>query len=199
MEPTPFEMFWLIFYKYIRNMSKLCGYDIYDPEYQGINWKTRLFYFFMVLSMVSMVYTMISYQIGENLIAASLFVMPVQGVLKFSTYFSYIEENRANLRNVHDIYLVTADPKKSSYPIMLRWSKLFFSIVRFFYMVIFLTLVTILLYPVYLYVMSGNREPMIPVYVPGIDESTISGYVILTMIHFVWACQGAIGVGFADF
>lgn len=198
MEPTPFEIFWKIFYRFIRIPCQVCGYDILDPSWKGINWNTRVYYFIMVLAMLSMWFTVITYPIDQKLIAAALIMMPTQGVLKFYTYLKYSEEIKASVLIVQDVYKATSDSKKPSYPIMLKWSTLFLFIIRIFYLVIFLTMTAVLQYPLSVYILTGEAVPMMPMYVPGIDETTKSGFIILTLIHIGWDCQAAIGVAVSD-
>lgn len=50
-----------------------------------------------------------------------------------------------------------------------------------------------MIFPLLLYLATGNVEPMLPIMLPGIDESTKSGYIALQSVHAVWLACGACG------
>lgn len=197
MEYTPFDLFSLLFYKYLRLMSKICGYDIFHPGFK-INWLTRSFLISMCLALFSSTYTMCVYNTAQKLNAAPTIMLTMQGFLKLYTYCGHVEENRASLQILHDIYGATTDKSKQSYAIMLRWSNLIFSIAKIFSCVIVATMLVIIVYPMFVFLISGQFVPMLPMFVPGIDELSKLGFLMLTGIHTIWAVQGAVGMLFSD-
>lgn len=197
MEPSPLDIFMYMFFKYIRLLSKICGYDIFVSGFH-INWLTRLFYAMMCMASCSSTYTMLFYKTAQMLNAAPTVVLPLQGYVKFFAYCKYFEDNRASLQTVQAIYEATTDSTKSSYGIMLRWSNLIWNITKIFSLIIMMTLFVVLLYPLFVYVIRRDLVPMLPMFVPGIDETTNLGFAILSGLHIMWATQGAVGLMFAD-
>lgn len=140
----------------------------------------------------------LSVQYAEKLNAVPTIILPVQGILKFYTYCKFVENNRVSFWIVHDIYAATTNRMLPSYAIMLR-SKLFIlSIVRIFSMIIISTLSVVLLYPLFVFVLRAQSEPMLPLFVPGINETSTIGFGLLSGLHSVWATQGAVGMMFSD-
>lgn len=48
--------------------------------------------------------------------------------------------------------------------------------------------------PIFVYVVTGELIPIAPIYIPGIDENTVTGYVLLVVIHTL--CFGVAVLGF---
>lgn len=59
-------------------------------------------------------------------------------------------------------------------------------------------MMVILVYPVFVFVIRGQFVPMLPMFVPGIDESSSGGFAMLSVLHVFWTIQGAVGLLFAD-
>lgn len=54
---------------------------------------------------------------------------------------------------------------------------------KFILVVVLLALLVYFLYPLYVYVTKNKLIPLGPLYLPGIDETTTTGYLILFMFH----------------
>lgn len=65
-------------------------------------------------------------------------------------------------------------------------------------MIIISTLSVVLLYPLFVFVLRAQSEPMLPLFVPGINETSTIGFGLLSGLHSVWATQGAVGMMFSD-
>lgn len=63
----------------------------------------------------------------------------------------------------------------------------------------FLATFTFCLYPIYLYLGQGELAPIIPLYLPGIDETTASGFATLTIYHFTICVIAVIGFPSIEF
>lgn len=56
-----------------------------------------------------------------------------------------------------------------------------------------------LLYPFFMYFTQGQLVPIAPLYLPGIDENTLIGYVTLTIYHLIVFIAGTIGFSCIEF
>lgn len=63
----------------------------------------------------------------------------------------------------------------------------------------FLSAVTYLVYPFYVYFFEGEIITLVPLYAPAIDEKTLSGFIILTCYHLILMVFTLIGATACDF
>lgn len=56
-----------------------------------------------------------------------------------------------------------------------------------------------ILNPIFSYVWLHEMKPMLPVFMPFIDENTQSGFIQLTLIHTIFIVTGVIGTASVDF
>lgn len=53
--------------------------------------------------------------------------------------------------------------------------------------------------PIFSYFWLNEIKPMLPVYMPFIDENTLIGFIELTLIHIIFIFTGALGTVSVDF
>lgn len=58
---------------------------------------------------------------------------------------------------------------------------------------VYLACISYFLTPIYVYVVQKERIPLIPLYVPGIDENTTIGYTVLMAFHLMLLFVGCAG------
>lgn len=56
-----------------------------------------------------------------------------------------------------------------------------------------------LFYPIYMYFFQGQLIPIVPLFLPGIDENTLIGYTVVTIYHLALAFVGMIGFSSFEF
>lgn len=56
-----------------------------------------------------------------------------------------------------------------------------------------------ILNPIFTYVLLNQMKPMLPVYMPFIDENTLNGFIQLTLIQTIFIVAAVIGTSSADF
>lgn len=69
------------------------------------------------------------------------------------------------------------------------------------FIVMFVCLVLVLsciCFPLFTYFVLGEVQPIVPVFIPGIDEKTTAGFLITTTFHVMCAAGGSIGYGAFD-
>lgn len=96
------------------------------------------------------------------------------------------------------IHMRLQEQSTSGYRILDHWSKIFKTVSKFFLIMIVGGALMMLLYPMIYYWFTGNVEQIIPIMVPGIDESTRIGFVELQLVHIVWLACGACGLTSSD-
>lgn len=72
-------------------------------------------------------------------------------------------------------------------------------LLKFFTCVVLLALLLPFLVPIYIYVMENKLVPVCPFYLPGIDENTTAGYIILLTFHLTACCIGIVGYAAFEF
>lgn len=72
-------------------------------------------------------------------------------------------------------------------PVRLKYFEKFARITEIFFQCLFIlyisSVILFLVYPFFMFVTQNELIPLFPLYIPGIDEKTTSGYIILTMSH----------------
>lgn len=53
-------------------------------------------------------------------------------------------------------------------------------------------------YPIYMYVFKNERVPLLSMYIPGIDETTVSGYLILICVQVPLMFMAIVGMTSCD-
>lgn len=100
---------------------------------------------------------------------------------------------------LHGIYKVNAAtncPRKAS---LLNRFALYTEIVFYGSVLLYiLSGIGYLLYPIYMYVVEGEIVVMIPTYMPGINEETPSGFIVLTCLHLILLIASVIGAAACD-
>lgn len=61
-----------------------------------------------------------------------------------------------------------------------------------------LSILPYLVYPVAIYYIEGKLVPIVPIFIPGIDEETVSGFLILSAIHIFIIFAAAFGMASVD-
>lgn len=54
-------------------------------------------------------------------------------------------------------------------------------------------------YSFYMYFVKGELMPIMPLYLPGLDETTIIGFILLNLYHFICATISAVGLSALEF
>lgn len=63
----------------------------------------------------------------------------------------------------------------------------------------FLSLLTYFIYPFYMYLYEGEIIALVPTYLPGVDEKSVSGFMILSCYHITIMILAFIGASGCDF
>lgn len=90
------------------------------------------------------------------------------------------------------------DPSTGRYAALMYWSLKFKVVVNVYLLMLALTFVTILLYPLVLYMMTGEMETMLPIMLPFVDESTYKGYFTCMCIQCGWVLLAGFGMMASD-
>lgn len=96
------------------------------------------------------------------------------------------------------IYAVNFKAGTPNYNVLAEWSKIAFLVCRLGSATIFLSFFFFIPYTAVYNFFTNNRDPIIPTYLYGIDESTFSGYSSLTLYHILILAMGSFGTVCAD-
>lgn len=88
--------------------------------------------------------------------------------------------------------------KTSNYRIMLKWADYSILICKLMFLAIGGMCLAFLGYPIVVYLLTGEREPIMPIFSPFFDKSTRNGYIGMSSIHITWVAQTLVGITSAD-
>lgn len=99
------------------------------------------------------------------------------------------------LKHIYDVNYKAGTP---NYNVLVEWSKIAFLVCRLGTATIILSFLFFIPYTMAYNFLTNNRDPIIPTYIFGIDESTFSGYCSLTLYHIFILAMGSTGTVCAD-
>lgn len=100
------------------------------------------------------------------------------------------------IRNIHEIN--NNDRTRVNYNILLNASSKILILVNVFLVMTVCTMLLFAIYPLGLYLVTGTKVPIIPMYMPYLDEDTIEGYMGMSFFHLSWLTQTGLGLAAAD-
>lgn len=124
----------------------------------------------------------------------------MQCVLKIYGAVNYTEDFKwaANfLLNLYKIHITTKSRERAEY---FKTCSLYTEYLFIFMAILYFTSTfAILIYPLYMYFFENEVVPVMPIYLPLVDETTHNGYIILTTFHLVVFYMAVSGLFLFDF
>lgn len=104
------------------------------------------------------------------------------------------------INHFHDIYKVnvkTKDPKRRNvFGQFGFYTEIVFKCGTFLY---FLSILGYFVYPIYMYLFKNEIVSLMPIYIPGINEDTIAGFVSITCYHIILLLVAFVAASAVDF
>lgn len=136
---------------------------------------------------------------STSLVRRNMNIFIPQGVSKMYNA-KHAEDFHVTIHLIQDLYRINA---KTESPDLAKYFEKFAVFTEVLFKLIMISFsscsVTFLLYPFYIYFLKGELMPLMPLYLPGIDETTIIGYIILNCYLFLCAMFSIIGLGALEF
>lgn len=122
-----------------------------------------------------------------------------QGVAKMYNAF-YAEDFHWTICLIQDLYKIHAKTKSRELAVYFEKFAVFTEILFKIMIIAFLSsTVTFFLYPFYMYFIKGELMPMMPLYLPFVNESTIIGFIIINSYQFLCAVISVVGLSALEF
>lgn len=131
-------------------------------------------------------------------LANSPFVPYMQGLVKYFTVLYYSAHLRHKEQSLRAIYVANQKWSTKRHAILLKWSRRFKLFLQFFTLMFIVLFIIFTFFPLVVYLVTGEKLVLFPVYLPGVDEETDRGFVILTCVHIFWFLQLCIGLVGSD-
>lgn len=123
----------------------------------------------------------------------------VQGFAKHLTVIfchKSIYDQIIQLRNVH--VANNRDILSENHAILQRSNNNLLLLVKFFFALCIGAVGSFIIYPLPVYLITGKRLLMFPLYMPFLDEDTLVGYCGLSFLHSLWLVQSGVGLAAGD-
>lgn len=170
------------------------GFDFFIPKFKTniLTWTT----FIMTGSgQPILIYTMISRSRETMMRACSIFGLMMQGCMKAYTTFYYRHRINNNLHYLRTVYERNTGKSNGNEEILLRWAKIFLLFTRVLSTAITFMFPVICVYPL---ITSGTyfdpNEPLLPVFLPYVDEYTRWGMYTSLFGQFICLFLGTVGI-----
>lgn len=181
---------------------------------------TFLFVSFLLLGLFAVYYTVLTAKVMDKLIALlalgpvlqvsheawdafghcliHICCLPLQGVAKYNTIFFQHNEILDDIEKLRGILLANRNVGTQRYGILLQHEQQFRRFFMFFSITLFVVYSTTILFPLPIYLLTGNAVLIYPLYLPFIDTETTSGYLTMNLIHSIWLVMTGIGLVASD-
>ncbi|XP_037034192.1 putative odorant receptor 83c [Bradysia coprophila] len=179
MEPA--ELFHLCIFRWIRKLAQLVGVDLFVSNYEP-NVVTYCNMSVLWLFLASCLWTIYSHEFDEKVICCSALAFNCQGIVK---YFCFIKNNRSvkdMLYFCSKIYRANTAPGPNK-QLLAKSVKIIVFIFKNGMVLLLTTAILALLRPGFSYIVFGKLDPILPTYLPGVDEEETYGYVMLATLH----------------
>lgn len=101
------------------------------------------------------------------------------------------------VQNIFKTHITTKSVVRFEYLLkMARFFKILFKMLLCIYIV---SAFTFMIYPIYVYITESQLIPMLPIFVPGIDEKTVGGYIFLLLFQLMLVILCIAGMLAADY
>lgn len=101
------------------------------------------------------------------------------------------------IQNLYKVHITTTSPDRIGYfRNFALFTEILFKVMSILY---FPPILVFMSYPIYVYVTTNQLVPIIPLYVPMIDETTIVGFIILAIYHIINIILGTLGLIAIDY
>lgn len=121
-----------------------------------------------------------------------------KGLVKFLA----INLNRQDLHTLHHymhkVCAQNSDKQCSGYAIMQDWLNIYVIITKYFGIVLFVSVLMIVMFPIIYFVFYGETADVLPLDLPFNDKTTALGYFVLTMFQVSMVLVGGFGLLAAD-
>lgn len=117
-------------------------------------------------------------------------------MIKYATLYFYAADMRANVAQLRRMYSQNASPATANYQVLSKWSGFFIGISKMVGCMFGLVGVCMTSRPAVVYLFTQEQILLIPIWVPGVDETNASGYTLTSAYHvfvMVLAYVGTIG------
>lgn len=103
----------------------------------------------------------------------------------------------SSIRALYEVHITTESSERLQYfRTFARVTEYIFMFIAFFYVS---TVMSILCMPIFVYFTQHEVTPIMPLYIPGIDEKTTIGYIILAIYHLHLNFLSLVGVFATDY
>lgn len=191
------EIFDIYFYKYLKRTAKCCGCNFFDSDFR-VTIHTALFAGSMVFGMICLSYTLATRDFDTALNSLFGWGIVLQGFIKYITVIVNAQQINSKVKYLRTIFVSVGKSATDKHVILFKWSKRFLFLIKLFSAMISIPFLLFCMFPVVLYYMTAQLVVLLPVFVPFVDETTVSGYFVLTSIHTLWSVQSTIGLIGAD-
>lgn len=115
-----------------------------------------------------------------------------QGNVKYRVFIWLRKTICTQYAYLKEVHLALQETSSNRYKILVKWNQIYNVVSKSILTVIALTPITLLVFQILLYLV-GQVEPLLPIMIPGLDETTRSGWILLEILHIVWILCGLCG------
>lgn len=117
-------------------------------------------------------------------------------MVKYATLHFNAEDTRMNLAQLRKIYAQNETSSTANFRLLHKWSGFFIGLCKIMCASIIFVGAFLMLRPCIVYWLTNERIMIVPIWVPGVDETTANGYALTSAYHVfvvVLAIVGTIG------
>lgn len=118
--------------------------------------------------------------------------------MKYATLHFNAAEIRQKVAQLRRMYAQNTTPGEANFYVVWKWSGFFIGFAKIMCVLVTYVAVFIIMRPLVVYWLSNELIMMVPIWLPGVDETTTLGYIITFAFHLCDALLSAVGSVGAD-
>lgn len=180
----PLDICRKMFFDSINVYLRRFGLDVLQFGYSaGI--RTFLVFITVFISGINFGYTMYAYEGDLRYKSWACVAISVQGVIKISTIYLNGKEFYDRVHFIQAVYKANTRPSGVNYLVLEKWSARFRLLFKITQSMILVSCLAFVVFAVFEAVMTGQRAFITCIMIPGVDEETLGGYIVICIYHSV--------------
>lgn len=191
---SPLESYLFVINHRFETMAKIIAANSYQPDYRPTI-GTAILFTVMVTFAMCCLYTMFTYDSDSVIQCSTLTGIVFQSPAKFRALINESKRWCRNHQKIIKMYeaIERSDSRKLNAKIE-RFARFFRTVIPVLMGLVWLAAFALILNPIVLYLWLGIKcSPVLPSYIPFVNEKEIGGYALNTCYHVVCVIVGACG------
>lgn len=192
----PSEHLNYFFFKFMHRLGVLTGCEYMVPTFKT-SWRTAMFTLVFGLGVFAMAYTLLTKDRMLAMKCSTTVGVTFQGAVKYIVFLSNTRSMCGHVAYLQRVYR-QCDSFRAEALRLIDWAKISKKGIVIYMCIFGLTEAGFCALPLYIYATTGDMVLLLPILVPGFDETTPSGFLGQTVCQFTFMLMMLFGMAGSD-